>query len=207
MLEPPRLKEIAARIAVSLLVAVVAPATIFWATMVLFDVQVAVIIALAWMGGAMGWRRISGRTVSRLLVLTLLIMTLRTAFTLLTGNTFVYFVQPVFADVAVAVIFLGSLCTAQPLVARLAPDFYPMDSLLAARPAVRRLLRRLTLMWGLIIIAKGSATLFLLVSLSTVDFVLIKSVAIIALTLAGVAATVALSIAVGRREGLIKHLA
>jgi hypothetical protein len=62
-------------------------------------------------------------------------------------------------------------------------------------------------MWGLIIIAKGSATLFLLVSLSTVDFVLIKSVTIIALTLAGVAATVALSIAVGRREGLIKHLA
>ncbi len=203
--EPPRLKEIATRIAVSLLVAVVAPATLFWATMVVFDVRVAIVVALVWTVGAMGWRRISGRTVSQLLLLTLLIMTLRTVFTLVTGNTFVYFIQPVFADAAVAAVFLGSLCTTRPLAARLAPDFYPMDEALAARPGMRRLFRRLTFMWGLIIIAKGSATLFLLVSLSMVDFVVVKSLTIIALTLAGIAVTVALAFIVGRREGLIKE--
>ena len=62
-------------------------------------------------------------------------------------------------------------------------------------------------MWGLIIVAKGSATLFLLVSLSMVDFVVVKSVTITALTLAGVAATVALAVIVGQREGLIRELA
>lgn len=197
------MKEIATRIAVSLLVAVVAPATLFWATMVLFDVRVAIIVALAWTGGAMFWRWVSGRTVSELLLLTVLIMTLRTAFTLVSGNTFVYFIQPVFADAAVAAMFLGSLCTTRPLVARLAPDFYPMEKTLAARPGMRRLFWRLTLMWGLIIIAKGSATLFLLVSLSMVDFVVVKSLTITALTLAGVAATVIPALIVGRREGLM----
>jgi hypothetical protein len=134
-------------------------------------------------------------------------MSLRTAFTLVTGNTFVYFVQPVFADAAVASIFLGSLLTARPVVARLAPDFYPMDSAVAARPGVRRLFHRLTLLWGVVVIAKGSTTLILLETLSLVDFVLIKSIAIIALTLFGVAATLALSVAVGRQEGLVGNLA
>jgi intracellular septation protein A len=200
---PPTPREIASRVVVSLLVAVVAPAAFFGASLVLFDIRVAVIVALAWMAVAMGWRRVSGRAVSPLLMLTLVVMALRTAFTLLTGNTFVYFIQPVFADAAVAAIFLGSLCTTRPLVARLAPDFYPMDDALAARPGMRRLFRRLTLLWGVVIMAKGSATLVLLVSLSVIDFVLVKSVTIIALTLTGVAVTLALSIIVGRREGII----
>ena len=61
----------------------------------------------------MCWRWASGRPVSWLLVLTLGIMTVKTGFTLATGNTFVYFVQPVFTDALVATIFLGSLCTAR----------------------------------------------------------------------------------------------
>lgn len=49
---------------------------------------------------------------SGLLLLSLGVLTVKTAFTLVTGNTFVYFVQPVFADVAVSAIFLGSLVRA-----------------------------------------------------------------------------------------------
>ena len=126
-------------------------------------------------------------------------------FTLATGNTFVYFVQPVFADAAVAAIFLGSLLSARPIVARLAPDFYPIDDALAARPRIRRLFRRLTLLWGLVIVAKGSVTLWLLLSLSTVNFVLIKSSAIISLTLLAAVTTLALAAIVGRQEGLLRR--
>ncbi len=140
---------------------------------------------------------------SGLLVLTVAIMTLKTSIAFATGNTFIYFVQPVFVDAAVATVFLGSLLSARPVVARLAPDFYPMDAVTAARPRVRRLFRHLTLMWGLVILAKGSITLWLLVSLSTVDFVLIKGGVIISLTLATAAATVVWSVLVGRREGLL----
>ena len=187
----------------ALLVAVVAPALLVSSALLLFNIQVAVIAALVWMTSAMCWRWMSGRPVSAMLVLALGIMTIKTTFTLATGNTFVYFVQPVFTDAVVACIFLGSLMTASPIVARLAPDFYPIDAALAVRPRIRRLFRRLTLMWGLVIVAKGSLTLWLLESQSTVDFVVIKSIAIVTLTIVTAAATVTMSVVVARQEGLL----
>jgi hypothetical protein len=200
----PHVRNVVARVTVSLATAVVAPAVLFLTTLVTFNVEVAVIIALAWMTGAMCWRWATQRPVSGLLVLTLGIMAIRTAFTLATGNTFVYFVQPVFADFTVAAVFLGSLWTARPAIARLAPDFYPVDDALAARPGMRALFRRLTLMWGLVILVKGGLTLWLLLTLSTVNFVLIKSGAILTLTLTAAVATVVWSVIVGRQEGLLR---
>jgi hypothetical protein len=184
--------------------AVFAPAALLWVMLALFNVATAVIAALAWMAGAMGWRWATKRPVSGLLLLTLGIMSVRTAFTLVTGNTFIYFVQPVFADFAVAAIFLGSLWSRQPVIARLAPDFYPMSAPVAARPEMRALFRRLTLMWGLVILAKGSITLWLLETLSTTNFVLIKGGAIITLTLTAAVVTIVWSVIVGRQEGLVR---
>jgi intracellular septation protein A len=200
----PQLKAVTARVAASLATAVVVPAVLFALTLVVLGVDEAVIVALAWMAAATCWRWAAGRPVSWLLVLTLSIMTIKTGFTLATGNTFVYFVQPVVADVVVATIFLGSLCTAHPVVARIAPDFYPVDGALASRPRIRRLFRRLTLMWGLVVVVKGGVTLWLLLSLSTLHFVLIKSSMVLILTLTAAAATVVLSASVGRQEGLLR---
>jgi hypothetical protein len=199
----PHLREVVARVAVSLVTAVFAPAALLWVMLVIFNVATAVVAALTWMVGAMGWRWATKRPVSGLLLLTLGIMTVRTAFTLVTGNTFIYFVQPVFADFAVAAIFLGSLWSARPVIARLAPDFYPISTAVAARPEMRALFRRLTLMWGLVILAKGTITLWLLETLGTVNFVLIKGGAIITLTLTAAVVTVVWSVIVGRQEGLL----
>jgi uncharacterized membrane protein len=191
------------RVAVSLAVAVVAPAVLFATALVVFNLVTAMIVGLAWMVGAMSWRRATGRPVSGLLLLTVAIMTVKTGVALATGNTLIYFVQPVVVDVAVATVFLGSLWSARPAVARLAPDFYPLDAALAARPGIRRLFRRLTLLWGMVMLLKGSVTLWLLLSLSTVDFVLVKGAVIITVTLGAATATVVWAILVGRREGLL----
>lgn len=201
----PRLREVVVRVLVSVTTAVVVPATLLWAMLTLFDVAIAVIVALAWMVAAIGWRYATKRPASGLLLLSLGILTVKTAFTLVTGNTFIYFVQPVFADVAVAGIFLGSLWTARPVIARLAPDFYPMSASVAALPEIRALFRRLTLMWGLVILAKGAITLWLLVSLSTANFVLIKGGAIITLTLTAATVTVVWAVVVGRQQGLLQR--
>jgi uncharacterized membrane protein len=190
-------------VAVSLATAVVAPSVLFATTLVIFNITTAVLVALAWMTGAMCWRRAARRPVSGLLLLALGIMTIKTAFTLATGNTFIYFVQPVVVDLAVAAVFLGSLRSARPIVARLAPDFYPIDAELAAQPGIRVLFRRLTLLWAFVILAKGTVTFWLLMSLSTVNFVLIKASAILTITLLAVATTVVWSAVVARREGLL----
>lgn len=200
----PQLKAVVVRTAASVATAVVAPAVLFCTALVVFDVDIALVVALVWMVGALCWRRATGRPVSGLLVLALAIMTVKTAFTLITGNTFVYFVQPVFVDAVVATVFVASLWSARPIVARIAPDFYPVDEAMAARPAIRRLFRDLTLLWAIVIAVKGTVTLWLLLSLSMVDFVLVKSSAIIVLTVLAVVATIAWSAVVGRREGLLR---
>jgi hypothetical protein len=199
----PQLRSIIIRVAITIATAVVAPAVLFASTMVIFNLVTAVLVALAWVGGAMCWRWGTGRPVSGLLLLTLGLMAAKTTFLLVTGNTFVYFIQPVFIDAAVAATFLGSLWSTQPLVARLAPDFYPLDAGMAACPGVRHLFRRLTLMWGLVIILKGSVTLALLLSLPTVDYVMVKGAVIITLTLFTATVTVLWSVVVARREGFL----
>jgi uncharacterized membrane protein len=190
-------------VAVSLATAVVAPTALFAATLLIVNITTAVLVALAWMAGAMCWRWTTKRPVSGLLLLALGISTVKTSIALATGNTFIYFVQPVFVDLVVSTVFLGSLWSTRPIVARLAPDFYPVSAAVAARPAIRGLFRRLTLLWGLVILVKGTVTLWLLMSLSTVDFVLIKGGAIITLTLTAAFVTVVWSVIVGRQEGLL----
>jgi uncharacterized membrane protein len=201
---PPHLGEIVARVAVSLATAVLVPAALFTTALVTFNIATAMLVGLAWMTGATAWRWATGRRVSGLLLLTLGMLTLKTCIALVTGNTFIYFVQPVFVDATVATLFLASLWSTQPIVARLAPDFYPIDAALAARPAIRRLFRDLTLMWALVILVKGGVTLWLLASLSTVHFVLIKGGVIITLTLLAATTTVVWAVIVGRTEGLLR---
>ena len=200
---PPSLRAVLARLAVNLLVAVIVPGALFYAALVTWGVTVAVVLALAWTYAAIVWRWATRRPMSGLLALTVSVMTAKTAFTLLTGNTYVYFLQPVVTDALVAALFLASLATARPVVARLAGDFYPMAPHIAARPRIRRLFRQLTLMWGFVTLTKGLVTFWLLQSQSMVNFVLIKDVAMISLTVGGVAATIWAAMLVARKESLL----
>ncbi|WP_148615047.1 VC0807 family protein [Nocardioides rubriscoriae] len=196
------LASVMRRLALSLLVACGVPAVLFYATLQAAGLTAAILTALAWSYGAIGWRRLSHRPMSGLLLLTATVLTIRTVFTLSTGNTFVYFLQPVVSDVVVALVFFVSLASARPLVSRLAADFYPMSPDLAAHPHVRRLFWRLTLMWGGVCLAKASVGFWLLESLSVGAFVLVKSSAMIGLTALAVAVTVWASLVVLRHESV-----
>ena len=200
---PPRLRAVIRRVAASLFVACVVPATVFYASFRLYGVWFAIFAALTWSYGAIVWRAVTGRRTSGLLVLTASVMTVRTLVALLTDSTFLYFLQPIITDAAIGTVFLASAMTARPMVARLAGDFYPMDDELACRPGVRSLFRNLTLMWAGLAIAKAGFTLWLLLSQSVETFVLVKSVSMLSINASAVAATIGLAVLVGRREGLL----
>jgi hypothetical protein len=199
----PSLRSVVTRVAATLWVSCIAPALLFAIALAASGLSAAIVVALVWLCGVVCWRWATSGPPCGLLILTIAIMTVRSAIALATGNAFVYFIQPVFADVAVSALFLGSLLTTRPLVARLAPDFYPMTDALAARPRVHALFRRLTLMWGLVVLSKGIVTLWLLESQSTVNFVIIKNSAVIAGTVLAAGATIRLSVTVARREGVL----
>jgi hypothetical protein len=191
------------RVSLSLLIAVVIPAAVFYGFFVLAGVWTAIVAALLWSYGAIGWRAVTGRRTSGLLILTAILLTGRTALSVLADSTWLYFLQPIISDGAIAVLFLLSLASARPMVARLAGDFYPMDHDLAARPRIRRLFRHLTLLWAVLGLAKALMTLWLLQSQTLATFLLVKSISMVAINVLAAFATIGLAALVARKEGLL----
>ena len=188
----------------SLLSAVVVPGVLFTLSLVMISVWAALISALTWCYGAIGWRLLTKRRMSGLMTLTVVGLTARTALAFASGNTYLYFLQPVINNLVLASLFLLSLATARPVVARLAADFYPMSADVAKRPGVQRLFWHLTLLWALVCLAKAAATFWLLQSQSLVNFVMVKNVVFLGLTVGAVAVTVYAALWVARRENLLK---
>ena len=199
----PALTTVIRRVSLSLLIAVVVPAGVFYGFFALAGVWTAIVAALAWSYGAIGWRAVTGRRMSGLLILTAVLLTGRTALSFVAGSTWLYFLQPVISDGIVAALFLFSLASARPMVARLAGDFYPMDHELAMRPRVRRLFRNLTVLWAVLGFVKATMTLWLLQSQSLETFVLVQSASSMAVNVLAAVATVGLAAHVARKEGLM----
>lgn len=199
----PSLMAVIRRVSLSLLIAVIVPAVIFYGVFVLAGVWTAIFAALVWSYGAIAWRAVTKRRTSGLLMLVAILLTGRTALSVVADSTWLYFLQPVISDGMVALLFLLSLASARPMVARLAGDFYPMDRELAARPRVRRLFRNLTIMWAVLASLKASTTLWLLESQTLETFVLVKSVSMLAINVFAAFATIGLAALVARKEGLM----
>jgi intracellular septation protein A len=199
----PSLGAVVRRVGLSLLVACAIPATLFYVCFRVNGVWTAIFVALGWSYGAIAWRALTGRRTSGLLILTAVVMTGRTLIALLTDSTFLYFLQPIISDGVISAMFLLSLATARPMVARLAGDFYPMDHELSMRPRIRRLFWQLTLMWAALCLGKALMTLWLLQSQSLDTFVLVKSVSVLSINAAAVAVTIGAAVLVARKEGLL----
>lgn len=199
----PRLRHVLKHLGLSLLWANVIPGLLFYGCMAMGNVWTALVAALVWCYGAMAWRVSTRRRTSGLLWLTAAGLTVKTALTIATGSTFLYFVQPAVNDATVGLLFLISLATARPVVARLAGDFFPMTDDVARRPRIQQLFWRLTLIWAFICLLKAVATLWLLDSVPLMTFVEIKTVLTPAIATAGALATVAIAFRVARHEGLL----
>lgn len=199
----PTLLAVVRRVSMSLLIAVVVPAVVFYVVFATAGVWTAIVAALVWSYGAIAWRALTRRRTSGLLILAALLLTGRTVLSALADSTWLYFLQPVISDGVVAALFLLSLASARPMVARLAGDFYPMDQELAARPRVRRLFRHLTAMWAVLGLAKATMTLWLLQSQTLETFILVKSASMLAINVLAAFATIALAALVARQEGLM----
>ena len=199
----PHLSDVVRHVARSLFIACAVPAAVFYGCLVTVGVWPAILGALAWSYAAIAWRKVTGRRTSGLLILIAIAMTGRTIVSVIADSTFLYFLQPIISDGVIAAAFLLSLATSQPLVARLAGDFYPMDHELHLRPRIRRLFWRLTLMWAVIGAGKAAAMLWLLLSQSVETFVLARSIFMLVLNVVAAGVTIAAAAVVARREGLM----
>lgn len=201
--ERPQVRTIVKHLCASLLMANVVPSVLFYLCMRVENVWTALIVALVWCYGALAWRMSTKRRTSGLLVITMVGLTAKTAMAFASGSTFIYFAQPAITDGLVAALFLASLTTARPVVARLAGDFFPMSEDIAKRPRIQKLFWNLTLFWAVICFGKAAFTFWLLENVSPTTFVAVKGMFILAVIATGTAITVATAARVAHSEGLL----
>ena len=140
------------------------PAVLFWVFLNVFGAGAAMITVLCWTFGNVLRRVLQGHRIPGVLLLATIGLIVRTVVALLSGSTFIYFMQPIATTVVLALVFLGSVLIGQPLVARLAADFCPIDADLHRRPGVMHLFSGLTILWAAVHLANAAATYGLLVT-------------------------------------------
>jgi len=156
--------------------ATVIPGVLFYILLVTASLGWAYLGAIGWTFGTAVRRLVRGRPIPPLLILSMVGITAKTLVAVLSGSSFVYFVQPVLANVAMASVFLGSVVVGRPLIARLADEFWEITPLQRAHPAMHGLFLRLTLLWAAAQFANASVTLYLLLSQSVGVFVVTRTI-------------------------------
>ena len=182
--------------------ATIIPALLFYGCLVFAGLGWAYLAAIVWSFGALARRLVTRSSIPPILVLGLIGLTVKTVVAVLSGSSFLYFFQPILANVAMAIAFLISIAVGRPLIGRLAHEFWEVTPDMAARPAVRRLFRRLTVLWAVANLTIATLTLALLLWLPLAAFVPIKQVSGLALTFGAVFMTISLSLRTARLEGL-----
>lgn len=196
------LGSVARKSAPHLVEATIIPAVLFYLFLLFAGVWTGLMAALCWSYGALARRLLFRRGVPPILLLALVGLTARTVAAVVSGSSFVYFLQPILGTVAVAGLFLISLC-GRPLVGRLAVDFCPLSPEVAARPGVLRLFRRLTILWAGVNLTTAATTFVLLMTLPVAAFVAAKVVIGLGITITGIVLTVSWSLRTAGLEGLL----
>ena len=181
----------------------VIPAVLFYTSLVVIGLGAAYGAALTWSWSALGRRLLCRRPVPPILVLSVIAITIRTLVAVISQSSFVYFFQPVLGTVAMGCVFLTTVWIGQPLVGRLADEFWELTPEEAGRPAVLRLFRHLTLLWGMTNLATAALTLTFLLWLPLGPFLAAKQLSGMAVTAVAVYVTVSLSLRTARRESLV----
>lgn len=149
-----------------LLEATVIPLGLFYVLFTFAGLHPAVLVALGWALAVLAWRVVTGRSVSALLILMIVLLGLRTGIGYVTGSVYLYFLLPVVQDSAIGVAFLVMLPFRSPLLARLAADLCVFPPQVTDSDRVRRFFRRASVLWAVVFLACGGLTLWLLSTVS-----------------------------------------
>lgn len=151
------------------------PALLLVALLELSGVTAAVLSALAWSLGSIGYRKLTGRTVPGLVILSALGLTARTVVALVSGSLLLYFLQPTMTTALVGLGFLVSVVLGRPLAQRLVADLCPLGGDAADHPALRRFFQQLSLVWAATSLVNTAVTAWVLATQSPATFVIAKS--------------------------------
>jgi hypothetical protein len=163
--------RLAGNIARHLTEAVVVPLGLFYGVVVGFGLHAALITALAWAYLAVAVRLARGKRPPAILLGATALSTLQVVISYAATSAMVYFLQPTLATYVFGAALLVTLPLERPLIQRLAHDFCPLPAEVVGSAPLRQFFRRLSLLWAAVLLVNASATLSLLLTMSTTQSV------------------------------------
>lgn len=174
----PRLTSLARQAVPRLLEGVVAPLAVFYAAFALLGTTGALIAVMAWVYAGIGWRLVRRVRVPATMLLAAIAITVRTAVAFWTGNIVFYFIQPELGTICISMAFLASVRLNRPLVQKLTLDYIHLPSAVLRHERMRRFFARITLLWGFVLLANSTVSIWLALHESIGTFMLLRTSAV-----------------------------
>ena len=166
------------------------PLCLFYLVLSMVGLNGGLIAAVSWSVLALTRRIVLRRKIPAVLLLTTGLLIARTVIGFVTGSVFLYFLQPTLQNFLIAFVLLASLPFGRPFLAKLADDFCAFPTSFSEHPRVVRFFRRVSLLWALVFVTNGAATLFMLAKETVGDFLMVSTAG--SYSVIGVAAIISL---------------
>lgn len=166
VLQMPSARALIGQVAKHLAEAVLAPLALFYLADAFFGLWPALGAAAAWTTLAIVVYLMHGGRPSALLVASGGLALLQLVVTAVLKEAKVFFLQPTIATYVFGIVMLATTLRSSPVILRLALDFVPLPPEVVSTDAVRRFFRRLSLLWGVVLLINASITLWLLLTIS-----------------------------------------
>ena len=198
----PRPRSVLQHACPVVLEAVLAPLALFYLVLVIAGFRGALLAALVWSFVALARRLQRGERISTMLLLGVILLSVRTVVSFITGSAFLYFIQPTATTVVISLVLVASAVLGRPFTQRFAHDFCPISPELLARPSVRRFFVRISILWAAVLMLNAGIVLWLLVSSSLRAFVLERTAITWGLTAVAIFLSITRFVAAMRRDGI-----
>lgn len=175
VLDMPGWRPIVRRVATTLVTVTLLPMVAFYTAMSLYGVRAAALVAVGLCYAGLLVTVARRRPVLAAALLTAGLLSVRAVVMLLTGNVFVYFLQPVAGTVAVATVIGVTALAGRPVLDRLAHEFCPFPVELSRWLRQARFFTRLSIVWSATYLINAAGTVWLLTHSSLGGFLLLKS--------------------------------
>src|ERR1700743_1098088 len=146
----------------NLLESTLVPLGLFYLLLTAVGLDGGLIAAVSWSVLAVIRRVVLRRKIPAVLILTTVLLIARTVLGMVTGSVFLYFLQPTLQNFLIAFVLLASLPFGRPFLAKLADDFCAFPATFSQHPRVVQFFRRVSLLWALVFVTNGVATLYIL---------------------------------------------
>jgi hypothetical protein len=143
-------------------VATIIPLAIFYGVSAVAGLRTGIIASLSWAWLVLVRQIMTKGRISGLLTLTAVTLTIRCVTWAIHQSTFTYFAVPVAETVVVGTLFVATMALGRPLLVSLARDFVPSLADHLALEKYRPLVRRMSLLWGVVYLGSAATSGLLL---------------------------------------------